>query len=111
MPSEQPFDVAVIGTGASGTRRGLNCTGPARNHTTTNIPPIAWLREQGMLAPDRLRLGFESDLDGRLIGADGSVNRTLFTIGLLRFPALFESIAIPEIRMQAEALAGLLTAG
>jgi hypothetical protein len=36
---------------------------------------------------------------------------TFFTIGPLRIPALFESIAIPEIRMQAEALAGLLTAG
>lgn len=89
--------------------RVINCTGPARNYATTDIPLIVRLREQGLLTPDRLRLGFDTDHDGRLIGADGSVNQALFTIGPLRIPALFESIAIPEIRVQAEALAGLLT--
>ena len=88
--------------------RVINCTGPARNYSTTDIPPIARLREQGLLTPDPLRLGFDSDLDGRLIGTDGRVNRSLFTIGPLRIPYLFESIAIPEIRVQAEELARLL---
>jgi len=88
--------------------RVINCTGPARNYSTTGIPPIARLREQGLLTPDTLRLGFESDQDGRLIGIDGSANRTLFTIGPLRIPTLFESIAIPEIRVQAEELSRLL---
>jgi uncharacterized NAD(P)/FAD-binding protein YdhS len=97
------FDLDVV--------RVINCTGPARNYSTTDIPPIARLREQGLLTPDRLRLGFESDLDGRIIGSDGSVNSTFYTIGPLRIPTLFESIAIPEIRVQAEALAGLLAAG
>ncbi|MEI6207695.1 MAG: hypothetical protein WCP20_13005 [Desulfuromonadales bacterium] len=93
-----PLDVARV----------INCTGPARNYTTTDIPPIGRLREQGLLTPDRLRLGFESDQDGRLIGSDGSVRQSLFTIGPLRIPTLFESIAIPEIRVQAEELARLL---
>jgi uncharacterized NAD(P)/FAD-binding protein YdhS len=56
-----------------------------------------------------LGLGIETDADGRLISADGSPVSNLFAIGPLRIPALFESIAIPEIRVQAAEL-GLLLA-
>jgi uncharacterized NAD(P)/FAD-binding protein YdhS len=88
--------------------RVINCTGPSRNYLTTDIPLIAGMRDQGWLTPDQLRLGIETDTDGGLIGADGRTVRNLFAIGPLRIPALFESIAIPEIRVQAEELAQLL---
>lgn len=88
--------------------RVINCTGPARNYSTTSIPLIVSMREQGWLTPDRLGLGIETDRDGRLISIDGTVNSTLFAIGPLRIPDLFESIAIPEIRVQAKELANLL---
>ena len=88
--------------------RVINCTGPSRNYATTDIPLIAGMRNQGWLTPDRLGLGIETDADGRLISADGSPIGNLFTIGPLRIPALFESIAIPEIRVQANELAQLL---
>ena len=88
--------------------RVINCTGPARNYGSTDIPLIASMRTQGWLTPDRLRLGIETDRDGRLISSDGTVNKTLFTIGPLRIPELFESIAMPEIRVQAYELAQLL---
>ncbi len=88
--------------------RVINCTGPSRNYLTTVIPLIAGMRDQGWLTPDQLRLGIETDINGGLIGADGSTVRNLFAIGPLRIPALFESIAIPEIRVQAEELVKLL---
>jgi uncharacterized NAD(P)/FAD-binding protein YdhS len=88
--------------------RVINCTGPSRNYTRTVIPLIANLREKGWLTPDRLKLGIETSTDGRLIGTDGTEVAGLFTIGPLRIPALFESIAIPEIRLQAEELAHML---
>lgn len=88
--------------------RVINCTGPSRNYTHTDIPLLANLREQGWLTPDQLRLGIETDYVGRLIAVDGIVSTTLYTIGPLRIPALLESIAIPEIRVQAEELAQLL---
>jgi uncharacterized NAD(P)/FAD-binding protein YdhS len=75
---------------------------------TTDIPLIAGMRDQGWCTPDQLRLGIETDTDGGLIGADGRTVRNLFAIGPLRIPTLFESIAIPEIRVQAENLAKLL---
>ena len=90
--------------------RVINCTGPSRNYTTTDIPPIAGMREQGLLRPDPLKLGIESDAEGRLIAADGSIVHDIYTIGPLRIPSLFESIAMPEIRVQAEKLATVLAA-
>ena len=88
--------------------RVINCTGPSRNYSTTEIPLIAGMRNQGWLTPDRLGLGIETDADGRLIDNNGCCINNLFTIGPLRIPALFESIAIPEIRVQADELAQLL---
>ena len=66
------------------------------------------MRQQGWLTPDPLRLGLETDPDGRLIGADGNSVPGLLTLGPLRIPGLWESIAIPEIRAQAAELAKLL---
>ncbi|MEI6205442.1 MAG: FAD/NAD(P)-binding protein [Desulfuromonadales bacterium] len=89
--------------------RVINCTGPSRNYTKTVIPLIARMREKGWLVPDRLRLGVETSTDGHLIGADGGCVPKLYTIGPLRIAALFESIAIPEIRVQADELANKLS--
>lgn len=88
--------------------RVINCTGPARDYARADLPLIVSLRESGWLTPDALRLGIETDNDGRLIAADGSPVPGLFAIGPLRIPALWESIAIPEIRVQAAALVRLL---
>ena len=88
--------------------RVVNCTGPSRNYTKTEIPLIANLRDNGWLTPDKLRLGIKTGTNGQLIDKDGSYVPDLYTIGPLRIPALLESIAIPEIRVQAEELAQLL---
>jgi uncharacterized NAD(P)/FAD-binding protein YdhS len=91
--------------------RVINCTGPSRNYSKTDIPLISRLRERSWLTPDRLKLGIETGTDGQLIDTDGGCIAGLYTIGPLRIPALFESIAIPEIRVQAEELAKLLAEG
>lgn len=82
----------------------VNCTGPNRDFRHVASPFLANLRNHGWLTPDPLRLGWETDLDGRLIGHDGLPVPGLFTLGPLRIPALWESIAIPEIRVQAAKL-------
>jgi uncharacterized NAD(P)/FAD-binding protein YdhS len=86
----------------------VNCTGPTRDYARSNLPLVDALRSSGWLTPDRLRLGVETDLDGRLIGIDGQPVNGLYTLGPVRIPSLWESIAIPEIRNQALALAQLL---
>ena len=88
--------------------RVINCTGPERDYARARSPLVASIRAQGWLSPDPLRLGIETDIDGRLIGSDGSPVPGLFSLGPPRMPALWESIAIPEIRLQAAGLARLL---
>ncbi|HET8900560.1 MAG TPA: FAD/NAD(P)-binding protein [Holophagaceae bacterium] len=89
--------------------RVINCTGPASDYGSLDQPLVAQLRRAGWLVPDALRLGVETDADGRLLGKDGKAVPGLFTLGPLRRAALWESTAIPEIRGQAAALAALLS--
>ncbi len=86
----------------------INCTGPSRDYTDIQSPLLAGLCAAGLIIPDALRLGFETDLEGRLISANGLPVQGLFTLGPIRIPALWESIAIPEIRNQALDLAQLI---
>lgn len=88
--------------------RVINCTGPNRDYRRVNTPLIAAMRQRGWLATDPFHLGWQTSGDGQLIGADGAPVPGLYTLGPLRIPGLWESIAIPEIRAQAAELAKLL---
>jgi uncharacterized NAD(P)/FAD-binding protein YdhS len=88
--------------------RAINCTGPATDYTRIDLPLVVQLRRNGWLVPDAHALGIETDRDGRLLDIHGNPVDGLFTLGTLRRPALWESIAIPEIREQAAALARIL---
>jgi len=89
--------------------RVINCTGPATDYERIELPLAMQMRRAGWVVPDPLRLGVETDADGMLIGADGKPVPGLYTMGPLRRPSLWESTAIPDIRNQAAALAGLLS--
>lgn len=86
----------------------VNCTGPSRDYSKIESPLIAQLIKAGHVVPDHLRLGFDTDNDGRFINIQCEPVQGLFTLGPVRIPALWESLAIPEIRNQAKALAKLL---
>ncbi|MCX6080371.1 MAG: FAD/NAD(P)-binding protein [Chloroflexi bacterium] len=88
--------------------RVINCSGPGRDYAKAELPLVAQMRQQGWLTPDPLRLGVETGPDGQLVDASGCPVAGLFTLGPLRIPGLWESIAIPEIRSQALDLAKLL---
>jgi uncharacterized NAD(P)/FAD-binding protein YdhS len=59
--------------------------------------------------PDPLGLGIETLPDGRVLAADGTPTPGLYAIGPLLKGVLWETTAIPEIRVQAHALAGAFT--
>ncbi|MBI3173830.1 MAG: FAD/NAD(P)-binding protein [Chloroflexi bacterium] len=112
-PNEAGVEVTLRETDSQGlsklsVARVVNCTGPSRDYSQIQSPLISKLRSAGTIVPDELRLGFETDLDGRFVDADGRSVQGLFTLGPVRIPALWESIAIPEIRNQALALAETL---
>ena len=79
----------------------INCIGPALRVTESRDPLIRSLIDSGQAATDEADLGLRADHAGRLMDADGSVSRTVFVLGALRRGDLWESTAVPELRMQA----------
>jgi len=103
-------DVSTRGSGKTETlhvERVINCTGPAANLARTANPLLRNLVERGILQPDRHRLGALVDGDGALMPASGALV-PIYALGPLRMGTLIESVAIPEIRVQARDLAELL---
>jgi uncharacterized NAD(P)/FAD-binding protein YdhS/predicted metal-dependent enzyme (double-stranded beta helix superfamily) len=83
----------------------LNCTGPAASNRAEANPVIGSLLVHGRVRADKLGLGLETTDDGRAIDIHGHLLRDLFVVGTLRKPALWESTAVPELRLQAAAVA------
>ena len=86
-------------------QRVVNCTGPESNYRRLNHPLVVSLRERGLIQPDALGLGLQTDAHGALLDAEGRASERLHTLGPSRKGQLWETTAVPEIRIQAQALA------
>ncbi|MGW3118802.1 FAD/NAD(P)-binding protein [Streptomyces sp. NPDC001107] len=84
----------------------IDCTGPGRRF---DDPLWRSLFTSGAAVPGPLGMGVATR-DGRLLDSEGRADRPLFTLGAPRRGELWETTAIPEIRVQAAALAGRLLA-
>jgi uncharacterized NAD(P)/FAD-binding protein YdhS len=89
----------------------VNCTGPDTDLGRSTNPVLRNLVEQGWLQPDPHRLGALADDQGALLPAGVGWRPPLYALGPLRLGQLIESVAIPEIRVQAQELAELLMPG
>ena len=81
----------------------INCTGPREN--AADDPLFRQLVASGRARPGPLRIGLDSDASGALLDADGMPHPRMYTLGPPRRGTLYESTAVPEIRIQAAALA------
>jgi uncharacterized NAD(P)/FAD-binding protein YdhS len=90
--------------------RVVNCTGPEGDFRNVDHSLLASLLQRKMVRPDPLFLGLDVSPDGALIDANGEASEFLFTVGPIRKGNLWETIAVPEIRVQASELATLLLA-
>ncbi|MFT4074422.1 MAG: FAD/NAD(P)-binding protein [Asticcacaulis sp.] len=95
-------------TGTISVARVINCTGPRTDFATVGTPLFADLRRQGLIRPDELGLGLETD-DVRVINANGTASNSLFAIGNLTRPAAWEVTAVPEIAAQVSRLVTIIT--
>ena len=86
-------------------QRVINCTGPESNYRRLNHPLVRDLREQGLIVADALGLGLLTDAQGALLDREQQVRGVLHTLGAARKGQLWETTAVPEIRVQAQALA------
>jgi uncharacterized NAD(P)/FAD-binding protein YdhS len=89
----------------------VNCTGPSRDVRTHASPLVRSLLDRRMIEPDPLGLGVSTMASGQLFTSSGPTVG-LYAVGPWRAADLWESTAVPELRVQAantaDAIAGEL---
>jgi len=85
-------------------RRIINCTGPNIDLRATSDPLIQNLIESGAIVADDLGLGLQLDQHGYALHANGTRSESI-AIGALRKGQLWETTAVPELRVQAAQVA------
>jgi uncharacterized NAD(P)/FAD-binding protein YdhS len=88
----------------------VNCTGPESDYRRVGSRLLSDLMDKNLVRPDELSLGLDAASDGALLDAEGNASDFLYTLGPLRKGNLWESIAVPELRVQISELAELLPA-
>lgn len=83
----------------------ISCTGIQESYTNSPRPIIRSLMEHGLAQANDLGMGFRTDGQGALLDAQMKPSSVFFTLGPPRRGELFETTAVPEIRVQAETLA------
>ena len=83
----------------------INCIGSESRFDQLDSRLVKNLMESGMIRCDDLRFGLDATPDGHLMGTDGQPSDLLYTLGTALKGVLWESTAIPEIRVQARDLA------
>jgi uncharacterized NAD(P)/FAD-binding protein YdhS len=88
----------------------IDCRGQSGDAGSTGNPLLRALLDRGTLRPDPLGLTLDVTADCAVIDAGGQVSKRIAAIGPATLGAFWEIVAIPDIRVQAEALAGRLVA-
>ncbi|HYD14556.1 MAG TPA: FAD-dependent oxidoreductase [Allosphingosinicella sp.] len=87
----------------------VNCTGPELGIARAGEPLLDVLLAKGAIREDALGIGVDVDLECRAIGADGAASETLSVIGPVTRGTFWESVAVPDIKVQAARVAARLT--
>ncbi len=86
----------------------INCTGPQAHFSETRLPLFENLLNKGFVRSDEVDLGIEVDKDFLVVGCDGVPTTPLYAIGPLLKGSLWETTAVPELRVQAMRVAEIL---
>ncbi len=89
----------------------ISCTGIHEDYTDSPRPLIRSLLKNGLARANDLGIGFRTGPHGELLDQQMRPSSVFFTLGPPRRGELFETTAVPEIRVQAAALALHLAAG
>jgi uncharacterized NAD(P)/FAD-binding protein YdhS len=90
-------------------QRVINCTGPETSIYKTLNPLLRKLAEKGIISADPLELGINTDISTyRVINGKGEKFPNLFTLGTNLKGQLWETIAVPELRVQCKELSAIL---
>jgi uncharacterized NAD(P)/FAD-binding protein YdhS len=79
----------------------VNCTGVQGDLLRSDEPLLCNLCDRGVIRPDPLRLGIDTDAACRTIDGAGRANERLYCIGPMTRGAFWEMTAVPDLRRQA----------
>jgi uncharacterized NAD(P)/FAD-binding protein YdhS len=88
----------------------VNCTGPQVNVLQIDDPLIRSLLATGLIAPHATRMGIAANADGSIVDAHGIAHENFFALGSLLRGAIYETTAVPELRVHVRSLADRLLA-
>lgn len=84
----------------------INCTGPGTDITQSSNPLLNNLSSKGLLKADELKLGLcVNAADFSIIDASGVSHQRITTLGTNLKGLLWESTAVPELRVQCQQVA------
>jgi len=83
----------------------INCTGPECNYHKLKDPLVVQLFARGLIVPDPLFLRLDVGTGGAILNLLGERVKNLYTLDGPQKGLLFETTAVPELRVQARDLA------
>ena len=86
----------------------FECRGRSADVTRTENPVLQAMLADGIARPDPLKLGLDVTEQFAVIGQDGTASPRLYGLGPVTAGVLWEVVAVPDIRLQAEQLAATL---
>ena len=107
---DSPIDLAETTEERLFAARVINCAGPDADYSRIRDPLVRTLLGRGLIRPDPLCLGLDVTANCALKDRAGAISRRLFAVGPVTKGAFWEMTAVPDIRNQAETLAGQLAA-
>jgi uncharacterized NAD(P)/FAD-binding protein YdhS len=107
-------EIGVVLKDASGNKRTvrghlvMNCMGPQEQLSAIHSPLLQQLLAEGMVAQDDLDMGVRVTADFAIIDRQGHPSNVLYAIGPLLKGTLWETTAVPELRVQTYQVAHIL---
>jgi uncharacterized NAD(P)/FAD-binding protein YdhS len=85
-------------------------TGPAAGRLFERLPVLDSLQRLGVIRPDALRLGIDTDRKGRAVGASGDPDPRILVAGPLARATFGELMGLPEVAIHAVRVADAVRA-
>ena len=89
----------------------INRIGPCQDYEQIEQPLVKNLLNNRLIQCDPVHLGINALPEGNVIQEDGTPSDKVYTIGLPLKGIVWESLALPEIRVEAEELSKILVEG
>jgi uncharacterized NAD(P)/FAD-binding protein YdhS len=89
----------------------LNATGPSTKFTATQSVLLQNLLHRGLVSPDATDMGVRVDPDHTVLTGAGERSPWLLALGPILRGTYWETIAVPELRVQARRVAETLLGG